>query len=506
MATEITASSGDISNQEIDAIIVNLFEGVTAPAGATGVVDSKLNGAISELIAGSDLSGKYLDVSALYPRDQIPARRVLIVGLGKQEKFTLDRARRAAAAAIEKAHALGAQSAATIVHGAGIGGLDPEAAARAVAEGTALGLYTYDVHKSSTPERKAMEQVRIVEFYETKGAAVSRGVEQGAKIAECANFARDLVNSPPNECTPTYLAAKAEQIAAAFGGNVNIIEMPEMRELGMGALLSVTEGSDEPAKFIIFEHNPTALEEAPIIFVGKAVTFDTGGYSLKPSQSMAEMKTDMGGGAAVLGAMRAAATLNIQRRVIGIIPAVENMVSGRASRPSDVVKASNGKTIEIISTDAEGRMILADALIYAARYNPAAVIDLATLTGAAMIALGRGGAAALFSTQDDLSARLLQASSQSGERVWQLPLYEEYTEWMRRSEVADLLNSPNDRYAGTGTSAAFLQEFASEYPWAHLDIAPMAYLPKGTPVRRMGAAGATGYGVRLLAYYLLGNS
>ena len=369
MATEITASTGDISYQEIDAIIVNLFEGVTAPAGATGVVDSKLNGAISELIAGSDFSGKYLDVATLYPRGQIPARRVLIVGLGNQEKFTLDRARRAAAAAIEKAHALGARSAATIVHGAGIGGLDPEAAARAVAEGTGLGLYTYDVHKSSTPKRKAMEQVRIVEFDETKAAAVSRGVEQGATIAECANFARDLVNSPPNECTPAYLAAKAEQIAAAFGGNVKIIEMPEMRELGMGALLSVTEGSDEPAKFIIFEHNPTGSEEAPIIFVGKAVTFDTGGYSLKSSQFMAEMKSDMGGGAAVLGAMRAAVALDIPRRVIGIVPAVENMVSGRASRPSDVVKASNGKTIEIISTDAEGRMILADALIYAARYT-----------------------------------------------------------------------------------------------------------------------------------------
>ncbi|MFQ5408233.1 MAG: M17 family metallopeptidase, partial [Anaerolineales bacterium] len=453
MSPTITARQGDITAVEVDAIVVNLFAGVTRPGGATGAVDQALGGAITALIAGGDFKGKLGDVAVLYPGAALPAHRVLIAGLGPRDGFSFEQVRRAAAAAAEKAGALGARSVATIVHGAGIANLEPRAAARAVAEGSVLGAYTFDTFKS-TPTDTPIADVTIVEFDGGKMDAVAAGASEGMTIAECANFARDLVNEPPNSCTPTSLAARAEQVAAAYGGHARVVEMPEMRELNMGALLSVAAGSAEPAKLIVLEHDPGQAEAAPLVFVGKAITFDTGGYSLKSYQNMAEMKTDMAGGAAVLGALRAAMALGAPQRVIGIIPATENMVSGRASRPSDVVTASNGKTIEIISTDAEGRMVLADALVYAARYEPAAVIDLATLTGAAMTALGRGGAAALFTNDDALRDRILRASADSGERVWPMPLFDEYAEWMRRSEVADLRNAPSDRHAGTGSSAA----------------------------------------------------
>ena len=242
-------------------------------------------------------------------------------------------------------------------------------------------------------------------------------------------------------------------------------------------------------------------DQAPVVLVGKGVTFDTGGYSLKTAADMPEMKSDMGGAAAVMGAVRAAAMLNLPRPVIGLVPTAENMVSGGAYRPGDVLTALNGKTIEITNTDAEGRLLLADALAYAKRYNPEAVIDLATLTGSAMIALGRGGAAAVFSSHDQLTQQILAASQASGERVWPLPLYPDYREWMN-SDVADIKNSASDRYAVAGVSAAFLKEFAEGYPWAHIDIAPVAFAIKRQTVKPYGPAGATGFGVRLLTAFL----
>ncbi|MBI5293163.1 MAG: leucyl aminopeptidase [Chloroflexi bacterium] len=499
----ITVTLGNIADQSASAIVVNLFEGLQNPAGATRAMDAKLGSAIRALIVSGDFKGKLGETAVLYPHENALTTRVIIVGLGKSGEFSVDHARQAAGAAAAKAVALGCRTIATVVHGAGGGGLEAKAAARAVAEGVELGAYQFAEYKSKA-ELALLESATLVEMDEAKIADMEAGARQGQAVGECANFARDLVNQPPNVCTPSYLAAKAEQLAAAFGLKSRTIDLAEMRELGMGALLGVAQGSSEPPKFIVLEYWPgsTAITHlAPVILVGKGVTFDTGGYSIKTAADMPEMKSDMGGAAAVLGAVRAAAMLNLPTPVVGLVPASENMISGGSYRPADVLTALNGKTIEVTNTDAEGRLLLADALAYARRYAPEAVIDMATLTGAAMIALGRGGAAALFTEHESLSQRILAAGAASGERVWPLPLYPDYLEWMK-SDVADIKNSAGDRYAGTGASAAFLKEFADGYPWAHLDIAPMAFAAKGQPAKPYGPAGATGFGVRLMAALL----
>lgn len=499
----ITVTQGDLIEQSAAALIVNHFEGLQSPGGATRSLDAKLNGAIRALIASGDFKGKLGETAVLYPHGETLSTRVILVGLGRSDEFSLDKARQAAGAAASRAVALGCRSMATVVHGAGRGGLDAQAAARVVAEGTELGAYQFNEYKSKG-DSKILANVSLVELDESKIESMRSGAREGQAIGECANFARDLVNQPPNICTPSYMAAKAEQIAAAFGLTCKVLDTPAMRELGMGALLGVAQGSRESPKFIILEYWPgaTAMSDlAPIVLVGKGVTFDTGGYSLKTAADMPEMKSDMGGAAAVMGAVRAAAMLNIPRPVIGLAPTAENMVSGGSYRPSDVLTALNGKTIEITNTDAEGRLLLADALAYAKRYNPEAVIDMATLTGAAMIALGRGGAAAVFSDNERLVQRILAAGEVSGERVWPLPLYPDYRDWMN-SDVADLKNSAGDRFAGAGVSAAFLKDFAEGYPWAHIDIAPMAFATKGQMVKPYGPAGATGFGVRLAAALL----
>jgi leucyl aminopeptidase len=498
----INVVQGDIIEQSAAALVVNHFQGLQSPGGATRALDNKLGGAIRALIASGDFKGKLGEIAVLYPHGEILATRVILVGLGTSDLFTADRARQASAAAAAKAVALGCRSMASVVHGAGAGGLTAQAAARACAEGSELGAYQFNEYKSVSGG-KVLSNVSFVELDPEKIDDLTRGAHQGQVLGECTNFARDLVNQPPNVCTPSYLAAKAEQIAAAFGLKAKILGLNDLRELGMGAMLGVTSGSNEEPQFIVLEYWPADTRTngaAPVVLVGKGVTFDTGGYSIKQAGDMPEMKSDMGGAAAVLGALRAAAMLNLPIPVVGLAPACENMISSHAFRPADVLTSLSGKTIEITNTDAEGRLILADALAYARRYNPAAVVDMATLTGAAMIALGRGGAAAVFCDDDQLLERLLAASDASGERAWPMPMYPDYIEWMK-SDVADLKNSAGDRFSGVGSSAAFLREFAEGYPWAHIDIAPMAFALKGQVVKPYGT-GATGFGVRFMATLL----
>ena len=500
---QLNTITGHIADQAVDAIILNQFENTDTPGGATAAIDDRLQGAISALLDGEDFRGKLRETSVLYPGEALPARRVIVVGLGPEEDFTLDCARHATAAAAVRARELGARTVASVLHRPGSGEIEIGAAARASAEGALLGLYSFDQYKSQ-PEKKKVTSFTLVELEEQKADALRAGARQGEIIANCACKARDLVSEPPNTCTPSFLAAHAEKLAADHGMAARVLSEAETRKLNMGAFLSVGQGSEQQPHFIVLEHNKTLLEDTvPLVLVGKAITFDTGGYSMKSAKGMAEMKTDMAGGAAVMGALEAAARLQVPYPVVGIVPATENMISGQASRPSDVVRASNGKTIEIVNTDAEGRLILADALVYAARYKPAAVIDLATLTGSAVVALGEGCAAALFTDDRELAQRLSRASQSSGERIWRMPLYPEYAEWMRSSNVADLRNIPSNRYAGVGTSAAFLKEFTEGSRWAHLDIAPMASLPASKVVKPLGPAGATGFGVRLLAHMML---
>ena len=500
---EVQVISGGIQATKDEAIVVNLFEDIEIPGGATGAVDKALNGTIHEAIAAGDLRGKAGEIAVFYPRGTIPAQRVLVVGLGPQEGFSLESVRSAAASAAQRARGLGVASFSSIVHGSGAGGFPLADAAQAVVEGTILGLYHYDELKNKPPDRPDPERFTLVQFDETKVPAVEVGAQAGQIVAEAACLARDLVNRPANYATPTDLAELALDIASQFDHmRCQVLNEEDTAELKMGSFLGVTQGSDEPAAFIILEHNPSRPELDTVVLVGKGFTFDTGGISLKPVATMDRMRGDMGGGAAVLATILAVGQLDLPLHIVGLVPATENMPSARAYKPGDVLTASNGKTIEVISTDAEGRLILADALVYATRFEPKAVVDLATLTGACVVALGQGVAAGVFASDDELLGRLQAASKSSGERLWHLPLYPDYLDKIE-SMTADLANS-GGRGGGVGTSAMFLQQFAEGYPWAHIDIAGMAFEERASGPKRPAylQKGGTGYGVRLLVQLL----
>ncbi len=494
---QVTVTQGNIAQQATDCVVVNLFEGVTTPGGATGAIDQALGGAISNLVASGDFTGKIGTTAVLYTNGNLPAKRVLVVGLGKAEKFDLKGVRKVGASVQQALRKLkGVNTYATIIHGAGIGGLDVQAAVQATAEGALLAAYQAPNYKRE-PSENSPNSCTIVEFVEFDGsklAAVEAGVARAQAIAAGVHHARDYVNEPPNVLYPVEYARRAQAMAEAVGLNYWVLNEAEMRELGMGLLLAVSQGSAQEAQMIFLEHAPAGTEkQQPLILVGKGITFDTGGISIKPSADMWQMKDDMGGSAAVIGAMEAIACLNVPRRVIGVGVCVENMPDGRAFRPGDIITGITGKTAEIISTDAEGRLVLADALGYVARFNPAAVVDLATLTGAIVIALG-SQAAGLFSNNDALQNALLAAADQTGERLWPMPMYDEYLDDIK-SDMAELKNS-GGRFGGVATSAKFIEHFTEGYPWAHLDIAAMVWA--GGDKDPATPKGATGYGVRLL--------
>jgi leucyl aminopeptidase len=496
---DVKVQRGSIEATQADVIIVNLFEGTEVPAGAAGAVDKALNGALSDVIRSGDYRGKLNELSVVYARGAIPAKRVIVVGLGKVADFNLDRVRQAAAWSARKARDLGCKSIATVAHGAGTEQIDAASAAQAVVEGVLLGLYEWREHRNTPRDRRLVESLTIVEFDENKLAAVESGAKAGEGIALGVSRARDLVNEPPNYLLPENLAQAAMKMAQETGVKCVVHDIEWMRQQKMGALLGVTQGSANPPQFIELDYQ--GAETAPIIFVGKGITFDSGGISLKPADGMEAMKNDMGGAAAVIGAVEAVARLKLPLHVMGLIPTCENLPSGTAYRPADVLTARNGKTIEIISTDAEGRLILADALCYAADFKPQAVIDLATLTGACVIALGENVAAGFFCNNDELSRQIKIASNATHEKLWRLPLYDEYRDKIH-SDNADMKNS-GGRSSGVGSSAVFLEEFTS-YPWAHWDIAGMATDTVGYtalyPRTKLPYVirGGTGFGVRAL--------
>jgi len=494
---EIKVKTGEIQKDKAELIVVNLFEGVTEPGGATGAVDKALGGQIRRLIAEGDLKGKAKETALLYTNGAMPAKRVLVVGLGKEEKFGLEAIRIAAATAAKRVRDLRVKSYSTIVHGGGRGGISLAAATQAVVEGTELALYGFKELKTEPEDDpKEVSDMTFVVFDESKRPEVKAAVEVGCQIVVGVNLARDLVNRPANYATPTLLAQRAQEMAGELGMACQVLDEGEMTELGMGSLLGVAQGTDEPARLIILEHNAGRDDLGTVVLVGKGITFDSGGISLKDKEGMETMKGDMAGGAAVLGAMRTVAALDLPLHVVGLVPATENLPSGKAYKPGDVVRAMNGKTIEVISTDAEGRMILADALAYAARYQPKAVVDMATLTGAIVVALGHH-ATGLFSNDDDLATRLEAAGRTSFERMWRLPLFKEYDEQLK-SHVADVKHT-GGRPAGSITAAIFLSKFVGDFPWAHLDIAGKAWTDEDKPYTPKWA---TGTGVRLLTQFL----
>lgn len=494
---EIRVEQGNIAQTETDLIVVNLFAGVTAPGGGTGAIDGALNGDISRIIAQRDFSGKEETTALLYTRagGGVTAPRVLIVGLGNADKFGAQEIRRAAAVAAQAAAKLdGVERIASIVHGAGIAGHDAAAAAEQVALGTLLADYRPRKYGRREPGRE-LKSCTLVEFSPAKVADVERGATRGAAIGGAVRTARDLVNEPANVLTPLEMAARAQAMSDDAGLLCTVLNEDAMRELGMGILLAVSVGSVNPAQMIMLEHAPAGHEEeAPLVLVGKGITFDTGGITLKRSGGMWMMKDDMGGAAAVIGALEAVARLGVARRVIGIAPCVENMPDGKAFRPGDILTGMTGKTAEIISTDAEGRLILADALAYAARLEPTAVVDLATLTGAIGTALGKHVRAGLFSNDETLQKKLMAAAEATGERLWPFPMDEAYAKPIK-SDMAEVKNSAATG-GGVSSSAKFIEHFTEGYPWAHLDIANMVLAD--SRINAETPKGATGYGVRLL--------
>jgi leucyl aminopeptidase len=493
----LKVDTGDIARYDAKALVVNLFEGVAGPGGGTGAVDRALDGAISALIADGGITGKKGELTVLHTFGKLPAGRVLVVGLGKSEEFDLNRVRDLTAESCRYLRKLGVSNAATITHGAGIGGLEPEACAQAVAEGAVMGLYTFTRHKSRNEDSKELQTLTLVEHDAGRADVLRRGVERGVILAEAANFARDMANEPSNFMTPTELAAQARAAADEAGLECQILDREEMVELGMGGLLGVAQGSHQPPKFIVLSYRGDPSTDKGIAFVGKGITFDTGGISIKPAQGMEEMKGDMSGAAAVIAALSAIGKLKPRINVTGIAPTTENMPGGGAIKPGDVLRAMNGKTIEVINTDAEGRLVLADGLSYARRLELSPIVDIATLTGAISVALGNV-AMGVMSNDDALVAQIKAAGSKAGEKVWQLPMFEEYKEQIK-SDVADMKNT-GGRPAGSITAAWFLHAFAEGASWAHIDMAgvDMYDREKGVIVK-----GASGYPVRTLVHLAL---
>jgi leucyl aminopeptidase len=494
---EIRVEAGDITRAAADAVVVNLFEGVKTPGGGTGAVDRALGGAISETIRLGDLTGKANEFVLLYTHGRIPAPRVVVAGLGKSSEFTIDSVRNLAGNLVRYLRRPGIETVATIAHGAGIAGLPPAACAQAIAEGALLGGYRFTRRKGAgTKEENAEGPKRliIVEHDAAKVPEMQAAVERGRILAEAANFARDLANEPSNHATPSVLVEHARAIAERYGLELEVIDRERAAQMGMGAFLAVARGSDEPAYVIRLAYRGRGGDGYDLALLGKGITFDTGGISLKPAQNMEAMKADMTGAASVIAAMQAIAELKPALDVVAIAPCTENMPGGHATKPGDVVTALDGKTIEIVNTDAEGRLVLADAICWARQLGARRIVDVATLTGAVSVALG-DQCYALLTNNEELAAQVEAAARKAGERTWRLPTFKEYDEQLR-SDVADIKNT-GGRNAGTITGAKFLERFVEGLPWVHLDIAGVDLSDKD---RGWITKGATGQSVRTLVH------
>ena len=481
----LVVTHGDALNQETPLLALGLWKGEALPD------------QIADLLEADDWSGTARQTLLLYPRGTIPAQRVLLVGLGEQEGAHADRLREFAAVVAQRARENKVNG--YVLAAPSLNGVEARAAGQALAEGSLMALYRYQKYKTGLTDEDKREIDQLTIVTSAVDDAFTTGVTTGKAVARGVMLARDLANAPGNELTPTVMGATAQQIGRAFDMQVTVLGPNELREQGFGGILAVAQGSQQEPRFIIIEHGGRGSAAVPaqdsptICLVGKGITFDSGGISIKPAANMEDMKMDMGGAAAVLGVMQVAGEMNLPLHVIGLISSAENLPSGSSYKPGDIVTTLSGKTIEVINTDAEGRVVLADALHYAARFQPDAVIDLATLTGAITVALGPH-ATGLMSNDDELAARLERAGEASGERVWRLPLWDQYKD-MVKSEIADVKNSAG-RQGGAITAAAFLSAFVEDYSWAHLDIAGTAWVDRQTTPYT--PKGATGGAVRLL--------
>jgi len=493
---EFSIKSGSPEKQRSACVVIGVFEPrkLSSPG---DIVNQAADSYVTNLLRRGDMEGKPGTTLLLHNVPGTLCDRVLLVGLGKEKDFRDKEFRDAVATATRTLNEIGAFDACLTLTELPVKKRDLSWRIRQTVLMVGEALYRFDRFKSKKDEvRRPLRKITLTVESRSDLTAAETALSQGQAIVTGMNLAKDLGNLPGNICTPTYLAEQALGLRKAHGIKVEVLERADMEKLGMGSLLSVTRGSHQPPKFIVLRHDGGKKGDKPVVLVGKGITFDSGGISLKPGPEMDEMKYDMSGAASVLGTMKAISLMALPANVVGLIPTVENMPGGNASRPGDIVTSLSGQTIEILNTDAEGRLILCDALTYAERYEPACVIDIATLTGACVIALGHV-ASGLFANDDALAREILHAGQNAYDRAWQLPLWEDYQEQLK-SPFADMANI-GGRPAGTVTAACFLSRFAKKFHWAHLDVA-------GTAWKSGEKKGSTGRPVPLLTHFLLART
>lgn len=496
---KIHAAHSDLKKLTASSFLIPVFEDEKHFHSFVAALDHLLHGQISQLAGQGEISGKFGQTFVLHS-EALSISRFIFVGAGKKKEFNLDKFRGAVAKGAQLARSLKVDSLSVPV--GRFVSLEVEPSAQAVVEGVLLGLYQFKKYKNDMAEipENLPEEIGLVVEEAREVAPAKKGAERGRILGEAVNFTRNLVNEPSNVMTPAKFADEAKHMAKSFHVDIEVLDEPDIRKLGMGAFLGVAQGSKEKPKLIILQYKGGSKDAFTLGLVGKGVTFDSGGISIKPSENMHHMVDDMAGAAACLGAVRAIAELRIPLNVTAVLPLAENLPDGGAYKPGDIVKTRLGKTIEVINTDAEGRMLLCDALAYICEMKVDAVVDLATLTGGIGVALGNA-AAGIFSTDDRLLKEVMQAGEEAAEPLWHMPLFHQYT-LQTKGVFADLKNSPG-RYASPCTAAAFLREFVGDMPWAHLDIAYTAFLDgDGIPVKLrpyLPKNGGTGTGVRTLA-------
>ncbi len=493
---DITIETRPAATLQTEALVTYIFEQDDPIQGAVAELDRAAGGALRKLAQSGEITGKPFETTLLHYVAGLAPQRLLLVGAGKPEKFTPLELRRVVAAALRYLKARSVKRLAVLPRES-----DRHAAAwQVITEGLLFANFESDKYKTENKEHKEVQAVAIAGCDEAGRIAADRAVERGRIVAEAQNFTRELVNEPSNRLTPRLLAERAEAMAREMGLEVEILDERRIKELNMGALLSVAQGSEEPPRVIVVTYTPPQPRPgAPVIgLVGKAITFDTGGISIKPADGMEKMKYDMAGGATMLGVMRALAQLKPAVKVIAVVPATENMPGGRAQKPGDVQISLSGKSIEVINTDAEGRLVLADGIEYAKRLGCTRLVDAATLTGAIVVALANVNVG-VFGSNARFTERLLASARAAGEKMWPMPLDDDYRE-MIKSTIADVQNVGSGKGGGAVTAAMFLKEFAGEMPWIHLDIAGTAWIDDAKP---WAAKGASGVAVRTLVDFVM---
>ena len=487
---EFSIKNGNPEKQRTDCVIVGVFEGQKLTEAAKSL-DLASNKAISAVLKSGDMEGKLNATLVLHNLAEVAATRVLLVGLGKLAEFTEKQYRQAVRAAI-KALPKGVASTSMFLPELVIKNSNIASKVAQLVEVVIDATYQINAIKLKKPEQKNLNKIAI-HVEKADNVQAEAALKQGLAIGEGVSFAKDLGNLPPNICTPTYLGEQAKKLAKQYGFKVEVLEKKEIEKLGMGSFLGVAQGSVEPPRLIVLQHLNGKKGQKPVVLVGKGITFDTGGISLKPGAEMDEMKYDMCGAASVLGTFKAIGEMGLAINAVGIIPTCENMPDAGAIKPGDILTSMSGQTIEVLNTDAEGRLILCDALTYEERFEPSAVVDIATLTGACVIALGHH-ASAVFSNKDALAHELLVAGEAAHDRAWHMPMWDDYQNQLD-SNFADMANI-GGRAGGSITAACFLSRYAKKYDWAHLDIA-------GTAWKSGKEKGGTGRPVPLLTTFLV---